>query len=304
MTKKLLELFSGTHSIGKVAKLRGYEVTSVDLELGGECPLGSGYKSDKHIKADIMTFDYKQFSPGEFDIITASPVCQWWSKGRYSWIGRKSKTINPCGGVVTRDDLDRDIMTYGVPMVDRIFEILDYLKPKYYWIENPKSGRMKEYINDLVPFHDVDYCKYCDWGYQKPTRFWSNIETFKPKICKKDCENIIEIKTQEGAVHAGTKMPIKSDTRKLHKVALSTDKFKGNHKDNKETVSKIHKINLCSSDIAIDENGKTIRINNSYLRKKYKEHKVKMSDVGGGTSKLERYRIPPKLIEELLDCCI
>ena len=46
---KLLELFSGTHSVGKVAKQKGYEVYSVDMDLGDECPFGSGYKSDKHV---------------------------------------------------------------------------------------------------------------------------------------------------------------------------------------------------------------------------------------------------------------
>jgi hypothetical protein len=25
-------------------------------------------------------------------------------------------------------------------MVDKVFEIIEYFKPKYYWIENPKSS--------------------------------------------------------------------------------------------------------------------------------------------------------------------
>lgn len=48
---------------------------------------------------------------------------------------------------------------------------------------------MKEYIKDK-PFYDVDYCKYSDWGYRKRTRFWTNIENFEPKLCKKDCDNM------------------------------------------------------------------------------------------------------------------
>jgi len=64
---RLLELFSGTHSVGKVAKKMGYEVVSVDRDINAKCPFGSDYVSDKHIKTDIMTWDYKKdYKPGDF----------------------------------------------------------------------------------------------------------------------------------------------------------------------------------------------------------------------------------------------
>ena len=74
-------------------------------------------------------------------------------------------------------------------MLDKTREIINYFKPTYYWIENPQSGRMKEYINDLS-FFDVDYCMY-GFPYQKRTRFWTNITGFNPKLCNKDCGNIV-----------------------------------------------------------------------------------------------------------------
>lgn len=258
---KLLELFSGTHSIGKIAKEKGYEVYSLDRDLGSECPFKSGYKSDNHFKEDIMTFDYKQFPKGYFKVITASPVCLWWSNLRNTWIGRKLKSHGD--KIITKEILQEDIKKYGEPMVDKIFEIIDYLQPKYWWIENPKTGRMKEYINELVPYYDVDYCKYCDWGYKKTTRFWTNIENFQPKKCKNDCENIIVYNKQ-----------------KLHKNRL------GNNKN----------------DITID-NDKIIRINTAELRKKFKDKKDVSVSFDGGSNKFERYRIPPKLIDELLSKC-
>ena len=139
---KVLELFSGTGSICKVAKARGYEVVSLDLILPAD------------IKADIMTWDYKSAYPvGEFDIITASPVCLWWSKLRKCWIGRR----------FTKESVQRDIDTYGKPMVRKVLEIIEYFKPKYYWIENPQTGSMKEFLAKL-PYYDVDYCNYADWG--------------------------------------------------------------------------------------------------------------------------------------------
>ena len=44
---KLLELFSGTHSVGNIAKQLGYEVISLDLK-----------KAD--ININILTWDYKK----------------------------------------------------------------------------------------------------------------------------------------------------------------------------------------------------------------------------------------------------
>ena len=193
---RILELFSGTHSIGKIGSKLGHEIVSLDRDLDAE---NDGYKSDYHIKADIMTWDYKnEFSEGDFDLITASPVCLFWSNLRNTWIGRRSKTINSDGSIVTREDIERDINLHGKPMVDKCFEIIEFFKPKYWWLENPATGRMKNYISSDYPnyntYFDVDYCKYSDWGYKKKTRFWTNIQGFNPKVCKRDCETYKQYK--------------------------------------------------------------------------------------------------------------
>ena len=254
---KLLELFSGTHSIGKIATKKGYEVISLDRDLPA------------NINEDIMTWNYKIYPPKYFDIITASPVCLWWSNLRTCWVGRRSKTIHPTD-IITLDILDNDIKKYGIPMVDKVIEIIKYFKPKYWWIENPQTGKMKnyfntmEYSNEFNNYYDVDYCKYSEWGYQKRTRFWTNIKNFKPKKCKKDCDNLI-----------------------------------------KRSNSLVHKNNLGGNNwIIID--GKSINCKNKELREKYKDL---IKNAAGGenvrhTTKLDRYRIPSKLIEELLDLCL
>lgn len=210
---KVLELFSGTHSIGKVCHDLGYEVTSVDRDLGGVCPFGSDYTSDTHHKVDIMTWDYKQYPSGTFDIITASPVCLWWSKLRKSWVGRKIK-----GQLVTMDWIQRDIDQYGKPMVDKCFEIIDYFKPKYWWLENPQTGCMKGYITDK-PYYDVDYCKY-GLPYKKRTRFWTNIEGFTPKKCKFDCEHSVLNEETNRWKHTNSLGDFGSNFNKLEKYRI------------------------------------------------------------------------------------
>lgn len=190
---KVLELFSGTGSVGKVCKKFNMEVVSLDLILEAD------------IKEDIFKWNYKIYEPGHFDIITASPVCLWWSQCRLTNIGRKLKAHD--GKTFTKKMFFEDIEKFGKPMVDKVFEIINYFKPRYWWIENPQTGYMKTYIKDK-PFYDVDYCKYADWGYKKRTRFWTNIEGFKPLLCKKDCNSI------EGGKHKVRIGGFKSTTKK------------------------------------------------------------------------------------------
>ena len=67
MVMRLLELFSGTGSVGNVAKDMGYEVVSVDRDMPAT-----------H-QCDIMVWDYKQYPPKYFDILWASPPCTEYS---------------------------------------------------------------------------------------------------------------------------------------------------------------------------------------------------------------------------------
>ena len=105
--------FSGTESVGKVARALGYEVVSLDL-------------SDATICCDIMEWDYKAaFSEGYFDMIWASPPCNTFSKMHHSNVGRYG---------VTMETIQRDISLNGLPMLRRTEEIIDYFKPPLYFI--------------------------------------------------------------------------------------------------------------------------------------------------------------------------
>jgi len=163
---RLLELFSGTHSVGKVAKELGYEVLSLDMDGNAD------------INIDILEWDYKQYPVGYFDIVWASPPCNTFSVLRRSWIGRKLKYFGDV--VVTAEMLDNDMLENGLPILNRTEEIIDYFNPKLYFMENPKTGRMKDFVNR--PCYDVDYCAY-GYSYRKTTRVWTNKLNFNGLRC-------------------------------------------------------------------------------------------------------------------------
>jgi len=195
---KVLELFSGTGSVGKCAKELGYDVLSIDIDGRAD------------ITCDIMDFDYKSYDKDEFDIIWASPPCASFSVLQYSWIGR-----NRNGKIFTRQDIETNMTTIGDPLVKRTLEIIDYFNPELWFMENPNTGNLKsrEYMKDL-PYYIVDYCMYSDWGYRKRTRIWTNKKDWKPLTCdnKGTCGNMIgntdRLKHKEGVSGLKKRTPL------------------------------------------------------------------------------------------------
>jgi len=176
---RLLELFSGTQSVGKVAEKLGYEIISLDID---------DYKGrfvPTH-KEDILTWDYKQYDPDYFDVLWASPPCLYYSRLQTGWYGRKKKD-----GLIFTKEKHMELMKISDGWVMKVFEIIEYFNLKKWFIENPRTGLLKKRrFMEFLPYIDVDYCMYCDWGYRKATRIWTNIK-YKGLVCNKKCGNMI-----------------------------------------------------------------------------------------------------------------
>jgi len=161
---RLLELFSGTGSVGKVARQHGFAVTSVDINT----------KANPTFCANIMNWNYKQFASGYFDMIWASPPCDTFSNLQYCHIGKPSKKND--GQLLTKEMIIANQEAVGLPILKRTLKIIDYFQPENFFVENPLTGRMKNYMQDFK-HTDVCYCMY-GFDYKKPTRIWHNNEEY------------------------------------------------------------------------------------------------------------------------------
>jgi hypothetical protein len=123
--------------------------------------------------------------------------------------------------MVTADEIKT-----GLPLLRRAQEIIDYFKPRRWIIENPSAGRMKNYITDAPAI--VDYCKYSDFGYKKPTAIWTNKTDFVPLTCRRDCDNMMEVEGKKlHKVHLGGAHWVKEDGKMfIVHTAAQREKYK------------------------------------------------------------------------------
>jgi len=162
---KVLELFAGSRSIGKASEELGMQVFSSDI---------NNFDNINYI-VNILDFDIRKipFSP---DIIWASPPCTSFSVASigHHWTGGAGAYIPKTESAIL-----------GQQLVLRTLEIIKELKPKYWFIENPRGMlRKMPFMQSLPIRHTVTYCQYGDER-MKPTDIWTNNLYWKPKpMCK------------------------------------------------------------------------------------------------------------------------
>jgi hypothetical protein len=160
---RILVMFSGTGSVEREF-VRCYPTASV-VTLDHD-PVWQ----PTHIAA-VEDWDPGQYGPGFFDVVWASPPCTQYSQAR---------TTGGPPDLVSAD-----------ACVQRTLDIIEYLKPKHWFLENPTGRypnalRLRPVVSELPP---PLFCTYCKYGehYRKPTCIWTDSPPPQPLLeCTSD----------------------------------------------------------------------------------------------------------------------
>ncbi len=153
---KILELFSGKESFSNVARLRGHECFTVDIEK----------TFNPSLCKDINELQLNDI-PFKPDIIWASPPCQKFSVASLRWHWKDKKP--------------RHNGTYeSLLLVAKTISLILSLNPKFWFIENPRGMLRKQPMMINLKRNTLTYCQYGDFR-QKPTDIWNNCVAWKSR---------------------------------------------------------------------------------------------------------------------------
>ena len=160
------------------------------------------------------------------DIIVASPLCQsfsvaislpgggtcFWKKENNKLVERNIDEFNNLKQFNKRmskwkDDVMLSRKRLGEKCINNTLALIDYYKPKLWWIENPKSSLMWYYLKNNKGINQFyNSTNYSDYGFlaKKPTTFLSNVKLdfkkqkyFKPKLITENNKKYLLFKNGE-----------------------------------------------------------------------------------------------------------
>lgn len=167
----ILELFAGTRSVSRAFERRGHKTFSVEW--------------DKKFKNIDIYDDINNITPervielcgGVPDVIWASPDCTTYSIAAISHHRKKNIETGSLDAI-------SDYAKFCDKTNRHVIELIKELKPKCFFIENPRGGMRKMDFMQGLPRYTVTYCQYGDKR-MKPTDIWTNHPDpqFRP-MCK------------------------------------------------------------------------------------------------------------------------
>lgn len=156
---RVLELFAGTRSIGKAFEKHGHKVYSIEWDKDFENI--DWYEDIGKITAQDIIDRF-----GHPDVIWASPDCTSFSIAAISHHRRKNLETGNLDPV-------SDYAKFCDNVDQHVLDLIRELKPKYWFIENPRGGMRKMTWMQGLTRYTVTYCQYGDTR-MKPTDIWTN----------------------------------------------------------------------------------------------------------------------------------
>ena len=158
---RMLELFSGSQQMSKVAAGFGFDVITLDIDA----------KTEPAICVNILEWDFTDRRWGGFDYIHASPPCE---------------ELSLCH---TRSERNMDLARN---IAERTRKVIEYFlkinRRCLVTIENPATsllGKEEQVVGGLA-ISDASYCCY-GYPYRKNTRFWHNFPSLPLRRCPDNC---------------------------------------------------------------------------------------------------------------------
>ena len=160
----MLDLFSGEKGASSaMLEDSNWEVTTVEINP----------EQNPDICIDILELTVEDLPYTDFDLVWASPPCtafsmaslsHYWTKINDTFLPKKPESI------------------MYLTLVYKAFHLINELKPKWWFMENPR-GLLQKFIGE--PSGWITYCQYGDIA-MKPTNLWG---VHPPSFQYKHCYN-------------------------------------------------------------------------------------------------------------------